>query len=150
MARIPESWLMRMVISQLSRLLKPAEGAGFWLEFYREELSQPGAGARIKHQLGLIAKYARFFRDSMLRSELPWTEALPVQIVTSEDDRGFSKRETAFLSSLYPNSQRLTLPKGSGHLTFLTRPDAYVGAVQKFLAGVAADSIFRDSAPVTH
>ncbi len=133
MAEIPEALLLRMVTSQMARLLQSAEQPEFWLDFYRKELNQPGAGARIRHQMMLMAKFARFFRQNPIRSSLPWVQAVPVQIISSEDDRGFTKREVAFLGQLYPKSQTLMLPKGSGHLTFLTRPQEYVRSLREFL-----------------
>jgi len=37
---------------------------------------------------------------------------------------------------LYPRSRTITLPMGTGHLSFLTRPREYAEAVQGFVAGV--------------
>jgi len=136
MMLFPEALLMRAIGSQMERLLKPAEAADFWLRFYREELRQPGSGARLKHQGSLLVQYAAFFKDNPIHSALPWVQSLPVQIIAAEDDRGFTKREIAFLGSLYPRSQTLTLPAGTGHLSFLTRPREYVAAVQGLVARV--------------
>jgi len=135
MSRLPEAWLLRMVSSQMLRLLGPSEAADFWLQFYREELSQPEAGARLKHQCSLIAKFAAFFKDNPVDSGRPWVKSMPVQIIAAEDDRGFTRREIAFLGSLYPRSQTMTLPKGTGHLSFLTRPREYVETVKRFANG---------------
>jgi pimeloyl-ACP methyl ester carboxylesterase len=63
-------------------------------------------------------------------------QSLPVQIIAAEDDRGFTKREIVSLGNLYPRSQTLTLPTGTGHLSFLTRPREYVEAVRELVAGV--------------
>ena len=134
MARAPEGLLLRSVASQLRRLLSSASDGDFWLDFYRAELSLPDAATRVRSSLILIARLARFFRDAPIRSTLPWVQAIPVQIITSEDDRGYTKKETAFLAELYPNSQTTTLPKGTGHLSFLTKPDEYIAAVKKLLA----------------
>jgi pimeloyl-ACP methyl ester carboxylesterase len=134
MAQLPEALLLRAVRSQMRRLLIPAEAADFWLQFYLEELSQPGAGARLKHQTSLLAKFAAFFRANPIHSGLAWVNTIPVQIIASEDDPGFTRRETAFLAALYPKSQTLTLTKGAGHLNFLTRPREYVQALLGFLA----------------
>jgi len=133
MAQLPEALLLRTVRSQMRRLLNPAEAADFWIQFYQEELSEPGAGARLKHQTALLAKFAAFFRSNPIHSGLAWVNTLPVQIIASEDDRGFTSREIAFLASLYPESQALTLSKGAGHLNFLTRPREYVEAVRRML-----------------
>ena len=134
MMRFPEAWLLRAVGSQMKRLLKPAEAADFWVQFYQDELRQPDSGARLKHQGSLLVKYAAFFRDNPIHSGLPWVESLPVQIIAAEDDRGFTKREIAYLGSLYPRSRTITLPAGTGHLSFLTRPREYVEAVERFVA----------------
>ncbi len=133
MAQLPEALLLRIVRLQMRRLLKPAEAADFWFQFYQEELSQPGAGARLRDQTSLLAKFAAFFRSNPIHSGLAWVNNLPVQIIASEDDRGFTRREIAFLASLYPKSQTLMLSKGAGHLNFLTRPREYVDAVQRML-----------------
>lgn len=139
MMLFPESLLLRAIGSQMDRLLKPAEAADFWLRFYGEELKQPNCGARLKHQGSLLVKYSAFFRKNPIRSSLPWVQALPVQIIVAEDDRGFTKHEIAFLGSLYPKSRTLTLPRGTGHLSFLTRPREYVEAVRGFVAGVVKE-----------
>jgi pimeloyl-ACP methyl ester carboxylesterase len=136
MMRFPTAWLLRAVGSQMGRLLKPAEAADFWLQFYQDELGQPDAGARLKHQGSLLVKYAAFFRDNPIHAGLPWVESLPVQIIAAEDDRGFTRREIAYLGSLYPRSRTITLPAGTGHLSFLTRPREYVEAVERFVADV--------------
>ena len=136
MMLFPEALLLRAISSQMGRLLKPAEAADFWLQFYREELSQPDFGARLKHQGSLLVQYAAFFKDDPIHSGLSWAQSLPVQIIAAEDDRGFTKREIAFLGSLYPRSQTLTLPAGTGHLSFLCRPRGYVEAVQGLVARV--------------
>jgi pimeloyl-ACP methyl ester carboxylesterase len=136
MLLFPEAWLLSALGSRMPRLLKPAEAADFWLQFYGEELRQPTSGARLKHQGSLLVKYSAFFRDNPLHSALPWVNYVPVQIIAAEDDRGFSKREIAYLGSLYPRSQTITLPAGTGHLSFLTRPREYVEAVEKFVDGV--------------
>ena len=139
MALLPEAWLLRMVASQMSHLLKPAEAADFWLKFYEEELSQTGSGARLKHQVALLAEYSSFFRKNPIDPGLSWVKSVPVQVIAAEDDRGFTRREIAFLGSLYPKSQTLTLPVGTGHLSFLTRPREYVEAVQEFIASVVKE-----------
>jgi pimeloyl-ACP methyl ester carboxylesterase len=135
MMLFPETLLLRAIGSQMERLLKPAEAADFWFQFYREELSQPNAGARLKHQGSLLVKYSAFFRENPIDSGLAWVHAVPVQIISAEDDRGFTKREIACLGSLYPRSRTITLPMGTGHLSFLTRPREYAEAVQGFVAG---------------
>jgi pimeloyl-ACP methyl ester carboxylesterase len=140
MALLPEAWLLRLVGSQMSRLLKPAQAADFWLRFYQAELRQPGSGARLKHQVALLALYSSFFRKNPIGPGLSWVKSVPVQIIAAEDDRGFTKREIAFLGSLYPKSRTLTLPAATGHLSFLTRPREYVEAVERFVAGVMLDA----------
>ena len=136
MMLFPETLLLRAIGSQMERLLKPAEAADFWLQFYKEELRQPDFGARLKHQGSLLVQYAAFFKDNPIHSGLSWVQSLPVQIIAAEDDRGFTKREIVFLGSLYPNSQTLTLPTGTGHLSFLSRPREYVEAVQGLVTRV--------------
>jgi 3-oxoadipate enol-lactonase/4-carboxymuconolactone decarboxylase len=136
MMLFPKAMLLRAVGSQMERLLKPSQAADFWLQFYQEEIRQPTSGPRLKHQGSLLVKYAVFFRDNPIHSGLPWANSLPVQIIAAEDDRGFTRREIAYLGSLYPRSQTLTLPAGTGHLSFLTRPREYVDAVEKFMASV--------------
>jgi pimeloyl-ACP methyl ester carboxylesterase len=136
MLLFPGSWLLRAVGSQMRRLLKPAEAADFWLQFYQDELGQTDSGARLKHQASLLVRYAAFFRENPIHSGSPWANSLPVQIIAAEDDRGFTKREIAYLGSLYPRSRTITLPAGTGHLSFLTRPREYVDAVERFVASV--------------
>ena len=99
MMLFPEAMLLRAVGSQMERLLKPSQAADFWLQFYREELRQPTSGARLKHQGSLLVKYAAFFRANPIHSGLPWANYFPVQIIAAEDDRGFTKREIAYLVS---------------------------------------------------
>lgn len=136
MMRFPEAWLLRTVGSQMRRLLKSAEAADFWLQFYQDELGKPDSGARLKHQASLLVKYVTYFRENPIHSDLPWVNSVPVQIIAAEDDRGFTKREIIHLGSLYPRSRTLTLPTETGHLSFLTRPREYVETVEKFVAGV--------------
>jgi pimeloyl-ACP methyl ester carboxylesterase len=136
MMLFPTALLLRAIGSQMKRLLKPAAAADFWLQFYQQELNQPNFGARLKHQGSLLVLYAALFNDNPIHSSLSWIHSLPVQIIAAEDDRGFTKREIAFLGSLYPNSQTLTLPTDTGHLSFLTRPREYVEAVQGLVTRV--------------
>ncbi len=136
MLLLPEALLLRAVGSQMGRLLKPSEAADFWLQFYREELRLPDSGARLKHQASLLVKYAAFFRENPIHAGLAWANSVPVQIIAAEDDRGFTKREIAYLGSLYPRSRTITLPAGTGHLSFLTRPREYIDAVESFVASV--------------
>lgn len=134
MARLPSAMLLRLVGSQMRRLLQQAEAADFWMDFYRQELGLPEAGARLRQQSLLLAKLAGFFRQNPIHAGLPWISTMPVQIIASEDDRGFTRREVAALGALYPCSQTLTMPRGAGHLNFLTRPREYMQAVQAFIA----------------
>jgi homoserine acetyltransferase len=134
MARLPEALLLRAVNAQMSHLLKPAPAADFWRRFYQDELNQPGAGARLKHQANLMLDALRFFRDYPISPSLPWAQSTPVQVISSEDDRGFTKRETDFLASLYRRSEATRFPKVTGHLSFLTRQDEYIEAVQRLMA----------------
>ena len=134
MARVPQALLLRMVGSQMDRLLKPVPAASFWQQFYRNELSEPDAGARLRHQGILMLNLVRFFRDHPISPILPWTDTLPVAIIASQDDRGFTWRETAYMGRLYQRSETTVLPVGTGHLSFLTRPDDYVRLVQQLIA----------------
>jgi len=140
MARAPEALLLRAITSQMSRLLKPAPAADFWRRFYRDELNRPGAGARLKHQGILMLDAFRFFRDHPISPSLPWTQSIPVQVIFSEDDRGFAKRETDYLASLYRRSEATRFPKVTGHLSFLTRQDEYIAAVQRLIARTPAEA----------
>jgi pimeloyl-ACP methyl ester carboxylesterase len=133
MARLPQALLRRMGGSQMDRLLKPVPAASFWQQFYRNELTEPDAGARLKHQGILMLNLIRFFRVHPISPALPWTQSLPVAIIASQDDRGFTPRETAYLGSLYQQSETTVLPVGTGHLSFLTRPDDYVRLVQQLI-----------------
>ena len=142
MTWFPGALLLRAIGASMARLLKTAEAKDFWLEFYQEELRQPNSGARLKHQSSLLAKYATSFQGNPIRSSLPWVNTVPVQIIVAEDDRGFTKREIAHLGSLYPRSQTLTLPVGTGHLSFLTRPREYVHTVRRFVASVSNEDSF--------
>ena len=134
MAKAPEALFLRAVNSQMSRLLTPAPAACFWRRFYQDELNQPGAGARLKHQANLMLDAFRFFRDHPISPCLRWTQSIPVQVISSGDDRGFTKRETDSLASIYRRSEATRFPKGTGHLSFLTRPDEYIEAVQRLIA----------------
>ncbi|HXN49953.1 MAG TPA: alpha/beta hydrolase [Bryobacteraceae bacterium] len=134
MARAPESLLLRAVNSQMSRLVKSTPAADFWRRFYQDELNQPGAGARLKHQTNLMLDAFRFFRVHPLSPSLPWARSTPVQVISSADDRGFTKREIDFLAGLYQRSEATRFPKITGHLSFLTRQDEYIGAVQRLIA----------------
>jgi pimeloyl-ACP methyl ester carboxylesterase len=140
MARAPQALLPRAVSSQMSRLLKPAHAADFWRRFYQDELNQPDAGARLKHQAILMLDSSRFFRDHPISHQLGWTQSIPVQVIASPDDRGFTRRETAFLASLYARSETTMLPEGAGHLSFLTRPEEYLDAVQRLLIRVSTEA----------
>ena len=133
-ARMPAGLLAAAVNSQMSRLLRTAEKADFWREFYRWELSQPGAGLRLRGHLALLGRLASFFHRGPLNASLPWTQSTPVQIIASEDDRGFTPRETAYLASLYPKSRTALFPKGTGHVSFLTQPREYIEIVKQFAA----------------
>ena len=140
MARAPEALLLRAIHSQMNRLLKPAPAADFWRRFYLDELNQPGAGARLKHQGILMLDAFRFFRDHPISPSLPWAQSIPVQVISSEDDRGFTKRETDFLASLYRRSETTRFPKVTGHLSFLTRQDEYIEAVQRLIARISTEA----------
>jgi pimeloyl-ACP methyl ester carboxylesterase len=140
MAMAPEALLLRVVHSQMNRLLKSAPAADFWRRFYQDELNQPGAGKRLKHQANLMLDAFRFFRDHPISPSLPWARTTPVQVISSEDDRGFTKRETDFLASLYQKSEATRFPKTTGHLSFLTRQDEYIGAVQRLIGRIPTEA----------
>jgi len=127
---LPQSWLIHMVTSQMDRLLEPVEARAFWKQFVREELSKPGAGARTRHQFGLLGKA---FADLRGFCGLP----VPVQIIWAEDDRGFTRDEIENLGRLYPRSFTKIFPAPAGHLSFLSRTQEYVEVVRAFARSAA-------------
>lgn len=135
-AGLPGALLLNLVRSSVSRLVAAAEGKDFWNEFYQDELRQPGFGVRLKEQSSLLARYAAFFKQNPIDSNLARIKSLPVQIIAAEDDRGFTRREIDFLGRLYSKSQTLTFPPVTGHFSFLTRPCKYVDAVKSLVARV--------------
>ncbi len=137
MAMAPEAMLVRLVKSQMDRLLSSAPDRQFWISFYGDELNLPEAGARLKYQLRLLAECAIFFRRHPIASTAPELTSIPVEIIYVEDDRGFTKREIASLAGSYKNAQTAILPRGTGHLSFLTRHDEYMRIVRKFLQEIA-------------
>ncbi len=139
---LPGAFLSHSVRSSVSRMVAAAEGKDFWIEYYQAELRQPGFGARLKQQSSLLARYAAFFKQNPIDSNLARIKSLPVQIIAAEDDRGFTRREIDHLGSLYPRSQTLTLPAVTGHFSFLTRPREYVDAVGRLVARVCEGDRF--------
>ncbi len=133
MGRAPSAFVKRRVKSQIDRLVKSVEGADFWRQFFYEELNQPDAGERLKQQFGLMAELVRFLRRNPILRSFSWVQSMPVQIMTSEDDKGFTRAETDFLRSAYQRSQTVTFPKGAGHLSFLSRPMEYLEVVERFI-----------------
>jgi len=136
MKHIPESLAIRMVMSQMDRLLRTADAAEFWKSFYREESAKPGAAARLKTQLALLGQFAVLLREHPIPAAADWAARAPVQIICSEDDRGFTRQEIAHLAQIYPRASTATFPPGTGHLSFLTRPREYVEIVRQFAAGL--------------
>jgi pimeloyl-ACP methyl ester carboxylesterase len=136
MARAPGGLLLRMVNSQMERVLAASPDSGFWMDFFREELSQPGSGARLKRAMALLSESPGYFRGNPITASLPWAARLPVQVISAPDDRGFTRRETEFQASLYPRAQTTVFPTPCGHLSFLTKPRAYLEVVEAFLAAV--------------
>jgi pimeloyl-ACP methyl ester carboxylesterase len=137
MALAPEAMLIRLVKSQMSRLLGSVPDSQFWISFYSDELDQPEAGARFKYQFQLLAECAIFFRRHPIAGAAPELTSIPVEIISAEDDRGFTKREVASLASSYKMARTVILPKGTGHLSFLTRHDEYIRIVEQFLQDLA-------------
>jgi pimeloyl-ACP methyl ester carboxylesterase len=135
MAMASEAMLLRLVKSQIGRLLGSVPDKQFWISFYEDELNRPGAGARFKYQLRLLADLAIFFRRNPIAA--PELASIPVEIISAEDDRGFTRREVASLANSYKNARTAILPKGTGHLSFLTRHDEYIQIVQQFLQDLA-------------
>jgi pimeloyl-ACP methyl ester carboxylesterase len=136
MARAPNVLVLSSVSRQMNRLLKSVEAPSFWQQFFQQELARPDSAKRLRQQLVLLADLVRFFRVNPIAEAGARVQSLPVQIISSEDDKGFTRRETAFLGSLYPNSHTMIFPRGSTHLSFLTRPHEYIDVVQRFLASV--------------
>lgn len=136
MARAPNALVLGSVSRQMNRLLKSVEAPSFWRQFFQQEMSRPDSGERLRQQLALLADLVRFFKVNPIAEAGAWVQSLPVQIISSDDDKGFTRRETAFLGSLYPNSHTMIFPRGSTHLSFLTRPHEYIDIVQRFLASV--------------
>jgi len=133
MARAPEAMLIHLVKSQMGRLLGSVPDSQFWISFYQDELNQPGAGARFKYQFQLLAECAVFFRRRPIVSAAPEITSIPVQIISAEDDRGFTRGEVESLAKSYKNARTAILPRGTGHLSFLTQPDDYIRIVRMFL-----------------
>jgi pimeloyl-ACP methyl ester carboxylesterase len=137
MALAPEAMLVRLVESQMDRLLGSVPDSQFWISFYSDELNQPEAGARLKYQFRLLAECAIFFRRHPIANTAPELASIPVAIISAEDDRGFTKREIASLASSYKNAHTAILPKGTGHLSFLTQHNEYIRIVRQFLEDLA-------------
>lgn len=133
----PMAILIHLVKSQMNRLLGPVPESQFWISFYDEELNQSDAGARLKYQFQLLAELAIFFRNNPRAIAASDLNSIPVQIISAEDDRGFTKREIAFLGNLYRNVQTVILPPGTGHLSFLTQLDEYIQIVQQYIQNIA-------------
>jgi pimeloyl-ACP methyl ester carboxylesterase len=57
----------------------------------------------------------------------------PVLILTGEQDRAIPPWQQAKLLDILPNVRQIMVP-GSGHLTYLERPDFFWSTVKKFLA----------------
>jgi pimeloyl-ACP methyl ester carboxylesterase len=138
MSWLPNSLLQRTVGSQMNRLLSASEARDFWRRFYGEQLRDPDSGVRLKQQCRLMCDMLYFFRDHAVLPTLEWAQSTPVRILSSADDRGFTRDEIAFLGSLYRRSQTVVFPKETGHLGFLTRPAEYMATVQAFLDEVEA------------
>jgi pimeloyl-ACP methyl ester carboxylesterase len=136
MALAPNVLVLSSVSRQMNRLLKSVEAPSFWLLFFQQEMSLPDSGERLRQQLALLADLVRFLRVNPIAEAGAWVQSLPVQIISSEDDKGFTRRETAFLGSLYPNLHTMIFPRGSTHLSFLSRPYEYIDVVQRFLASI--------------
>lgn len=118
----------RLVSAQITRLLGDVEDAAFWKDFCRSELDE----VRLQSHLRLMLDLVQGFQQQPISSDLEWTRRLPVQIIASEDDRGFTRREIDYLASLYPRAETLLFSKG-GHLTFLTHREESVGPIFRLL-----------------
>lgn len=129
MAQMPPGLLARMVASQMDRLLRSVEEPDFWKDFYGREISGVDAGLRLQGQTRLMVNLLRYFRRNPILSSHSWTQSVPAQILSSADDRGFTGEEKRYLESLYPEARTTHFPQGTGHLSFLTRPSEYSGAV---------------------
>ena len=57
----------------------------------------------------------------------------PVLILTGEQDRAIPPWQQAKLLDILPNSRQIVLP-GSGHMTYMERPDIFWPAVREFFA----------------
>ncbi len=125
-AFLPPRAFVLLVDLRKNRLVKGAKDAEFWSKFYDEELSQPDAGQRVKSHFILGTQFC-------LASSLNHPLHLPMQIIGSQDDRGFTDRERSFLSTLYPQAGVKIFPAPTGHLSFLTRAGEYVAIVRHFI-----------------
>ncbi len=134
MSVMPAPLLIRMVTRQMDRLLRPVDQAEFWIRFFREDLSAPGAGKRVKHSFALLSRFAVRLRALAISQ-------VPARIVGSEDDQGFTRAEIAYVGRLYPDSTTSMFPAGTGHLSFLTRPEEYCAIVRQFVSGLRGRSV---------
>jgi len=57
----------------------------------------------------------------------------PVLILTGDQDRAIPQWQQVKLLDILPNSRQIMIP-GSGHLTYMEKPEIFWGAVKKFLA----------------
>jgi pimeloyl-ACP methyl ester carboxylesterase len=133
MSRLSNAMLVRGVEAQMTRLLQGVGERDFWSAFYREEIGRPDSAVRLRGQLRLMTDCCNHFRENPLGPGMAWTRELPVLVIASEDDRGFTRRETNHLCSIYARCRTELFPAGTGHLSFLTRPKEYNDLVQRFL-----------------
>ena len=62
----------------------------------------------------------------------------PTLILTGDQDRAIPMWQQVKLLAILPNSRQIIVP-GSGHLTYLERPDFFWSTVKKFLAAKSLD-----------
>jgi len=141
MAHAPESLLTRFTAAQLRRITKNADAHEFWMEYFTEKMAEPEQAARQKAQSACLVDLARFFRRNPIGRNLDWVQSMPVLVITSDDDRGFTPAERKHLQGLYPKSELHAFPKGVGHGSFIVRPDEYAEAVTRFVGRVAAERV---------
>ncbi len=106
LAALPGNWLALSMRLRIKRLVANAIDAEFWSAFYQRELAQPDAAAIVQGQFALMHDLLRHLAHA------PALPDIPVQIIASEDDTGFTRQEIAYLASLYPRSRTLILGAG--------------------------------------
>lgn len=138
-AHAPASLQIRFRLAQLTRSTKNAPAHDFWVEYFSEKMAEPEQAFLKKQQTACLIDLARFFQLNPIGPNLPWVESMPVLVITSDDDRGFTPAERRHLQALYPKSELHAFPRGVGHASFIVRPQEYSDAVARFVERVVLD-----------